>query len=172
LFLWLIFILFTLCAITFFFKTMAHWIWTVVNCRRDSCIIFWQLHFITKRLYLKMVYSNNANSMLFFYYALVNFFYWLFSHNSDEVSSRAQKIFGNKSRKRPKYGGVFSFNHKIEFIYIETATTSNLGKKNHDLLKLHEAVVLMFKFIVEMLPEEMTNEISQLPILCIWFCDV
>lgn len=67
---------------------------------------------------------------------------------------------------------MFSFNHKIEFIYIETATTSNLGKKNKDLSKLHEAVVLMFKFIVEMLPEEMINEISQLPILCIQFCGV
>ncbi|RGB23585.1 hypothetical protein C1646_774280 [Rhizophagus diaphanus] len=77
-----------------------------------------------------------------------------------EVASKAQKLLGNKSSKKPKYDGVLSFNRKIEFIYVETATTSILSKRDKDLSKLHEAIAIMFKFIVS----------SNLPILCIQFC--
>ncbi|RHZ65797.1 hypothetical protein Glove_311g39 [Diversispora epigaea] len=59
---------------------------------------------------------------------------------------------------------------KIEFIYVETATTSILSKRDKDLSKLHEAIAIMFKFIVSSLPEKIVYEISDLPILCIQFC--
>ncbi|CAG8604012.1 4961_t:CDS:2, partial [Paraglomus occultum] len=87
-----------------------------------------------------------------------------------EVASKAQKLLGTKLSKTPKYDGVLSFNRKIEFIYVETATTSILSKKDKDLSKLHEAIAIMFKLIVTSLPERIVYEISDLPILCIQFC--
>ncbi|CAG8507869.1 25020_t:CDS:10 [Racocetra persica] len=87
-----------------------------------------------------------------------------------EVESKAQKLFGIKSSKKPKYDGILSFNRKIEFIYVETATTSILSKKDKDLSKLHRAIAIMFKLIVSSLPEKIVYEISDLPILCIQFC--
>ncbi|CAG8445528.1 9279_t:CDS:10, partial [Acaulospora morrowiae] len=87
-----------------------------------------------------------------------------------EIASKAQKLLGNKSSKKPKYDGVLSFNRKIEFIYMETTTTSILSKRDKDLSKLHEAIAIMFKFIVSSLPEKIVYEISDLPILCIQFC--
>ncbi|CAG8546896.1 4816_t:CDS:10 [Ambispora gerdemannii] len=87
-----------------------------------------------------------------------------------EVASKAQKLLGIKSSKAPKYDGVLSFNRKIEFIYVETATTSILSKRYKDLSKLHEAIAIMFKLIVSSLPEKIVYEVSDLPILCIQFC--
>ncbi|CAI2193402.1 2903_t:CDS:2 [Funneliformis geosporum] len=87
-----------------------------------------------------------------------------------EVISKAQKLLRNKSSKKPKYDGDLSFNRKIEFIYVETATTSILSKRDKDLSKMHEAIAIMFKFIVSSLPEKLVYEISELPILCIQFC--
>ncbi|CAG8631033.1 22396_t:CDS:10, partial [Racocetra persica] len=87
-----------------------------------------------------------------------------------EVESKAQKLLGIKSSKKPKYDGILSFNRKIEFIYVETVTTSILSKRDKDLSKLHEAIVIMFKLIVSSLPEKIVHEISDLPILCIQFC--
>ncbi|CAG8716720.1 7231_t:CDS:2, partial [Funneliformis mosseae] len=86
-----------------------------------------------------------------------------------EVVSKAQKLLGIKSSKILKYDGVLSFNRKIEFIYVETATTSILSKRDKDLSKLREAIAIMFKVIASSLPEKLAYEISDLPILCIQF---
>ncbi|RIA85928.1 hypothetical protein C1645_741215 [Glomus cerebriforme] len=87
-----------------------------------------------------------------------------------EVASKAQKLLRIKSPKTPKYDGVLSFTRKIEFIYVETATTSILSKRDKDLSKLHESIAIMFKLMVSSLPEKIVYEISDLPILCIQFC--
>ncbi|CAG8804319.1 26610_t:CDS:2, partial [Dentiscutata erythropus] len=87
-----------------------------------------------------------------------------------EVKSKAQKLLGIKSSKKPKYDRILSFNRKIEFIYVETATISILSKRDKDLSKLHEAIAIMFKRIVSSLLEKIVHEISDLPILCIQFC--
>ncbi|CAG8492043.1 9442_t:CDS:2 [Funneliformis caledonium] len=77
-----------------------------------------------------------------------------------EVESFVQKLIDKKSRKKKKYDGILFFSRQFEFIFIETATTSILSKSDKDLLKLHNAIVLMFKHMVSTLPEKLLHEIS------------
>ncbi|CAG8716700.1 13133_t:CDS:10, partial [Funneliformis caledonium] len=86
-----------------------------------------------------------------------------------EVESCAQKCLDRRTRKRKKYDGILSFSRQFEFIYIETATTSILSKTEGDLSKLHQAIILMFKLMVSILPEKLLEEISSMPVLCVQF---
>ena len=90
-------------------------------------------------------------------------------HYRGEVESFVQKLLDKKSRKKKRYDGILSFSRQFEFIYVETATTSVLSKSEKDLLKLHNAIILMFKHMVSTLPEKLLHEISSMPILCVQF---
>ncbi|RIB10071.1 hypothetical protein C2G38_2043802 [Gigaspora rosea] len=86
-----------------------------------------------------------------------------------EVESFVQKLLDKKSRKKKKYDGILSFSRQFEFIYVETATTSVHSKADKDLSKLHQAIILMYKHLVSVLPEKLLHELSSMPVLYVQF---
>ncbi|CAH1770188.1 11296_t:CDS:2, partial [Entrophospora sp. SA101] len=95
-----------------------------------------------------MEFVLSGNYLQDFFYALILYFnqlLWPLFLNSGEITSKIQKATIKNPKKRKKYNGIMSLTNSIEFIYIETATTTDASKQIKDLSKLYEAISIMFR---------------------------